>query len=340
MKTTYAQFQASPIPGNLGYCPTDKHLLQLLNKARQRMLNHGKWFGTVCRASFKADNGCVAFPEAVADFERIAIHGRPIPIHNGWYDFVENLGRVPMCGRCHNHGGHGRCGRCSCLSSTDMGTSPLFTQFQGDKFIKLYPSHPSDVGKRVLIQGYDQNHIPIRNQDGLGNWYSGEYLTLALPFVVSVAQYSSVTAVQKDVTNERVLAYELDPVTTLEQPIAIWGPTNVSPSFRRLSIPWIRRGSCSNGQPCHTTVDAIVKLDYAPVADPTDWLVIDNLVALEHACRGEQYFEQDRPQEAATEIAVALAELNHELRTHTGDRQSFFVDVCGRSFTNDLASMR
>lgn len=339
-KLTYLDFQNSSIPGNLGFCPTDARLLGYLNRFRERAMNHGRWWGTIVRARFCVNDGCITWPGIVANVERIALNGKPIPIRSEWSDFAVNLGEVPVCGTCGNTGGRTRCGSCSCLAATDHLTSPIFNDPKKPKYIRLYPSSSQDVGKRVLIQGYDQNRMPIRNEYS-GTWVDGEYLTLALPFVDSVAQYSAVTGVQKALTVLRVLAYQLDPTTSEELPLATWGATETAPNYRRSFIPFLGRRRNSNGGCCETTVDAIVKLGYEPVRQDTDWLILDNMTALSHGCRGEAFFDENRSQEAREQIALAFAELNHQLRTMTGDRTSINVDLEGcATFRKQFAGFR
>lgn len=320
----------SAIPSSLGYCPDDAQFLRTLNKARQRLFGHGRWWKTLARMRFCVEQACITWPAIVANPERIVACGNRVETHPVWFDYLFPVQKITTCQTCSNSPQNGLCSSCGCLQAIDHLTSPTSHEFHGPKYVRLYPGATADYGKRVLIQGYDSNNIWIRTMDG-GHMVDGVYVTLAAPFATSVTQFNSITGIQKDATTQRVLAYQVDPTTATETPLASWGASERNPSYRRTYLPFLSLQNCSV---CQTTVDAIVKLACLPVEVDTDWLVIDNLVALEHACRGELWFEQGRSAEAREQIALAIAELNHELRTHTGDRTEVFVDVSGCATLN------
>lgn len=335
-KATLLTAKQSAIPSSLGYCPDDAAFVRILNKARLRMFGHGRFWGTIVRMRFCVDNACITWPAIVATPERIVACGNRVDLHPVWYDYLEPIRRLPVCKSCNGAPRNGMCS-CGCLQATDHLSSPFSHEFHGPKYVRLYPGSISDVGRRVLIQGYDENRIWVRSQSG-GSMVDGVYLTLALPFVTSPTQFSSLTGVQKDQTRDRVLAYQVNPVTAEEKPLASWGASERNPSYRRTFLPFLSLRECSV---CQTQVDAIVKLACLPVEVDTDWLIIDNLVALEHACRGELWFEQGRSAEAREQVGLAIAELNHELRTNTGDRTEIFVDLEGcATFNKQFSGFR
>ena len=327
---TVAELKASMIPATLGLCPDNPRLLQLFNEAEEELLQHGRWWGTVVSGEFCTTGGLVAWPRIVANVELITICGHTLPAHGMPYRFMSAVSQPVPCQSCHGHGGsHSACGACGGMVWTDEGTQPVGRQIRGARLIKLYPRSTSDVGKQVLVQGYDKNKEWVRRSYG-GIWGDGERITLANPFGVSATTFLSVTGVQKAMTDKNVLAYSFDPVTNQEILLADWQPDETAPSYRVSRIPCLGHAG-KNG-----SIRALVKLDHVPVSQDTDWLIIQNGIAIEAAMRARQFYKQNQDDAADKELMRALNALNHELRTRTGDRTEAFVDLGCESFRNDL----
>lgn len=208
---------------------------------------------------------------------------------------------------------------------------PTFRQIHGARYIKLYPRSASDVGKRVLVQGRDENREWVRKQYG-GIWVEGEYVTIGNPFGISTTLWTSITGIQKDVTDKNVKGYALNPTNNIEEFIAEWQPDEVNPAYRTIKLPCL----CSRCDNRPAAIKALVKLDHVDVSQDTDWLILQNLVAIEHGMRSRMLYERNQDVAADKEFVRALSLLNNELRTKTGDRVEFFVDIGCESFRDDL----
>src|SRR3954463_5933852 len=91
MRITFADAKSSrPLQAAVGACGTEPRFADLLNEAQQRLLYEGKWWGTVIRYQFCAVDGCITLPRAAAALEAVAVCGRPIPIRDMWFEFIEN----------------------------------------------------------------------------------------------------------------------------------------------------------------------------------------------------------------------------------------------------------
>lgn len=315
MRIPLVRAKNSRIPKLVNLCKEDERLYtDYINPAQERLLNAGRWWGTYQVAQFCVTNGCLVWPREVATIEQVAVCGTPIEIRNQWYQFVQDLGHIQSCDSCSS--GRGSCRRHFAMES--HGTTPTFADIiPSGKKIRIYPTHASDVGKRVLLQGYDDNKIWIRNTDA-GEWVDGEYVTLAMPYVDTVSNFSSLTGGQKDPTNSRLLVYELTVSTGAERSIAIWQPDEEYPQYQKSLIP----GLSSIQNDCDDTVKvtAMVSLAFIPAEKDTDWLIIGNIPALEFMCKAIKLEEDNFEAEAVLNEKKAIRELQKELRKMTGDR--------------------
>lgn len=331
-RNTFLQLKQSRIPASLGLCADSVHFRQLANKATEALNNHGRFWGTTVEAQFQVTSaGLFAWPRVVADVNRINLCGKPIINRGPPWAFLNNLGRMAPCGRCHDKGFPTSACGCGALYGIDMGTQPVWVPLSGvPKYIKLYPRSSTDVGKIVLLQGYDDSNQWVRNFYS-GVPVDGERVVLASPFALSSTKYSALTGAQKAATDMSVLVYSLDTATMNEDKLAEWQPDELNPAYRVTQVPSLGCGACAAGcAPAPTVVDVIAKLDYVPFTGADeDWLLISNLVAMEHGMRAQQLYEDNEDAAGDKEMLRAINQLNHELRTHTGDRTEIYVDLLG-----------
>jgi hypothetical protein len=312
-RATFADIKLSRIPKVLGLCNDDSRLLEFTNEAIQRLLEKGRWWGTVVKARFCITSGCLTWPRNVAAIDAVQLDSSPIAVKNQWFEFLEY--RDPSC---------------CCETSAklqDRGTAPTVVDVVGSKKVRAYITDTSDATKRVLIQGYDQNRSWVRTQLG-GQWYDGEWLTLAYPHVTSTNYFTSITGIQKNETNLRVAIYEYNPVNGGMRTLAIMEPDEKIANYRRSYIGCL--SNFSNPTACESsTVTAMVKLDYAPVKKDEDWLLIANIPALKDMIMSITKLEKNETAEAQVLERKAIQTLNDELRTFTSDKRSFNIAAHG-----------
>lgn len=316
---------------DLGILPTDKRFAYYVNKARETLLNEGRWWGTYKRANICLGGKCWIQPGEIASLEVLEFVGRNIPIKNGWWEFREDV-RPPTFSNCD----------CSRDFLLDRGTSPVGVQPSVPSFVRLYAANAADVGKKILWQGIDQNGVVVRNTDGSGNWFDGEYITLVAPpgFATSVAEFTTTTGVQKPVTADRVTANYVNPSTLAESLAATYQWNDTAPAFRAFTLtkfPGPNAVNCQSKDVCPPpktcesgfyTATFIAKLAYYPCRVDTDWLVLNMYAVADYAV---SLFKEDRGrvEESMQFKAKAISRLRSELRTMTGDRTTVWVDVQG-----------
>jgi len=228
-------------------------------------------------ARFNITDGCFAWPRGVVDIRQAKVCGTPMVLRNEWYSYVQPVGQ-PHESRVTG----------TFLVMQSDGSTPVSRNIGvTGNTIRIYPGDSSDVGKRILIQGYDFNGNWVRTNDTVtGVWVDGEYVTLAEPFADTVTKWNKggITGVQRDSTNQPTTLFELDATTTDEIEMASYQPDDEVPSFRRSKIinyRWVREAVA--GCRCDFQMDCIVKLSHIPVRQDTDYFVIRNLAALKDA---------------------------------------------------------
>jgi len=319
---TLAAACASDLPRRVNLCADVGHaqrakFIQMLNDTIERVLNHGDFHGTTKIVRLCIDGNCFTTPRQVAAINAVRTCAS-IPIHNDWYQFL------PFMGECWD--------RCVTLGFTLQGLVPTFKEECHNGIIRTYLQNTGDAGKTVLYQGTDSNGKWIRTQVA-GEWLDGEQVILADPYVDTLNTFNSITGVQKELTIDRVLVYKIVNGSPLH--IATYEYDEVAPSYQRYRITGggilTRNGCCDNTTPtarCVRSVEALVKLAYAPVARDTDFLIIGNLGALRLAIMAMKA-EQDGDWETANILWFgdqrnnrigAIPMLNQELRTMQGDR--------------------
>lgn len=305
----------SRIPIILEMVQEDPRVVAYINEAQLRLLNKAKdgWWDTFARMRFCVGaSGCITWPRKVANIRGVALCQYSTPMQNQWFEFLlDGAGMADYC-NC-NYG----------PTLLDRGYAPTFDDILpknvngtpvNNKKVRLYLGSAEDAGKRVLIQGTDENNLPIRTKDG-SNWVNGVYLTLADPYVDSSIIISSISGVQKDLTVMPVRAYELDPDTGDMRALAVWDWDEIAPSYRRSYL----KNFCTYSTSCgcsSRTVTLMAKLAYYPARVDTDWLVLGNLAALKDMCSAIRKRECNLEAEALALERSAVRELNNELRAH------------------------
>lgn len=342
---------SSRIAAALNVCPNDPRFLAWANEAEERMVNQGRWLGTVAEVQFCIDyTGCFTLPREVATLERIKINGYPVEVVNGWRTYTRLLGGASHgCSGCRNHSG--TCGHL--MMEEREATQASFARTQGlQSVLRVYPGGVEDVGKTLTFYGYDKNNIWVRTGSG-ANVHEGELVTLAMPFVDTVTQWAtgSPLAVTKDLTSWRVLVYEYDAATTAETPIAEYEPGETRPMYRVCYIPGLRHttGGCNCTVATGTgkrTLTALASLQHVPLAGDGDWLLLQNMAAYKSAmiavkaweegdgAKGNYYFYgSEAPSRNGRGVlrvvnrGGAIPLLQAELRKATGDRTNAAITV-------------
>lgn len=317
MKFTLGTLKAGRTPHVLDVCSDDERLVQWANAAQERLMNCGRWWGTVVRAKFCVSDNCLVWPREVATIERVTLCNTPISQGNLWYEFTEFVN--PYCEDC--------CWR------TDprliaLSNAPTVAELDEGKNVIALATHADDVGKYIIVQGNDENNAWVRTDDA-GTVIDGEKILLAVsPGTASTTTFNNITAIQKEDTDYDVLLYQYDADTgDTEQLLGRYQPNEAYPDYRRSVIRSIDYGCCSQtdcDNPVYT-VEAICSLQHVPVAGDGDFFVLQNEHALQLAMQAIKLEEVDKDAEAEMKWRKAIRELQRQAEKYTPSTQSRII---------------
>lgn len=338
MKRTYQDAMDSGISKDIGLCADDTRFRDILNLSTEILLVRGHWEGGVGRFRFCAVNGCITFPPQVAALEGVNICGQNVPIYDYCYEFMGN-GPGTMIGLGNTASVNSTCCGVSgggCMSGgVFRGRFPTFSDIIGtDKKVKAVCDLPTDVGKQVLLLGYDSNGNWVRTLQG-GVYADGELVSFAQSGgTISNTLFSSLTGVQlPNNMDGQSWLYEYSTTLLTQRVIAQYQSFETRPNYLRYFFPGIL--SAGSGSPCtQTLVEALVKLDFIPVKNPTDFMVIGCLPALWVMCMHVSSAKKEpdaikKAQILASGIQLATNMLDSEMDHYLGSGRRMGITVMG-----------
>lgn len=325
--------RVSRLPETVGLCQGDTaRIAAIVNSAQRRLLyckeaGEEGWNGGWAEIQFTVSQTSPFFtctPD-IARLEFIDICNRPVTLNNQFVEYLRfGNGRFPKIFQ----GCHRGCRSGEVFSRNNV---PTFTDLTAPpQFLTVFPNDPSDAGKRVLLQGTDQNGNIIYSEDG-GIRITGIFVSLAAPFVQTPLTFNSITGIQKDVTNGTVQIFQTDPNSGAQVLLVTMQPWETTAWYRRYYFNDLPFSCCSLAglNPCISppattptvaavTVTALAKMDFVPVYADTDYCIIQNLEALIEESQSVRYSTMDSDQSKRLEAqkhkdAVRLlnGELNH-----------------------------
>lgn len=305
----------------MGICRADPKVRDYANQAQERLMmdpmapDEGWAFGWVTMAlTVLVQSGAayVTVPREICRLIVEAVCQRPIHIRNGFYEYLQwGAGLQPKT-----------CAP-TCRSTFQAyerdNVTTLGTMLATPQIIRAYLSDPRDAGKRVLVQGNDQNNMTVLTTDpGSAKSAPGEYMVLKSPFVDSVNHFlGNLTGLMKDETFGPVSFFQVDPSTAVETSLSTLEPTEGTGWYRRYliaGIPQLQNPCCNTTGSLQITAQG--RLDFIPVANENDYLLIQNLPALNEECKCIRFNNMDSSgavQQAALHHGQALGLLNGQL---------------------------
>lgn len=316
------------LPSDVGYCRSDiPNIAAIVNSAQRRLLYAKEagdegWHGTWAEIAFTVSRTAPYWtaPREVARLAGVNICERPVPVQNQFFEYLQfGNGRLPKSFLTCESSMKQVFTRNNVPTFVDLSTPP--------QFLRVYFTDPADIqaGKRVLLQGTDNNDVPINTQDGL-NLVNGVFVVAQSPFASPIYRFNTLTGVQKDITNGQVKVYQADPTTGAQVLLLTMEPGEETASYRRYYFNNLPASCCPPVTtpvvvPQTLTLTGIVKLDLIPVVVDTDYCLIQNAEALVEEAQSVRYSKIDT--EAAKKMAAekhiqAIRLLNGELAHYLG----------------------
>lgn len=328
MQTTLKDLRLSRFPQAIGACYTDiPRIAAAANECVQRLMIDPRqpetgWFGTRVPMVFNVTraNPYITAPRGIARFLSLDVCGKPIKLQNDLYEYlwtgVGILPRITCSGTSRSV-----CAQSMSTVGILRGYFPTLVDVPtaNPQFIRAYPTDPLDIGKEILIQGWDANDVKIYGLDGLQQT-EGFKLTLQFPFVDSVVTIGTkgIYGVQKAYTNGDVPLQAVDSVTGAVTTLARYEPGETRPWYPRYYIDSLPQWCCTGSTTLQ--VNVMAKRDYYPVAVDSDWLLIGNIPAL---ISEAQSIYHDGIQEAAASV-MSLKKHNDAILFLQGELDQYY----------------
>jgi len=296
----------SRLPTLVGLCAGDiPNIANYVNSAQRRLIYANEageegWNGTFAEIAFTVNrtNPYWTGTRDIARLQGVNVCQVPFEINNQFLEYLRfGNGRLPKT-------------FLTCPPTIQQvftrNNVPTFVDLSNPpQIIEVHAGDAADIeaGKRVLIQGTDNNGTTIYTQDGL-NQVQGEFVVLESPFVSPSAQFNSITGIQKDVTHGQVRIYQTDPATGEQVLLLTMEPGEETASYRRYYFSNLPSTCCQTSPGTasqNVTVTAIAKLEMIPVVVDTDYCLIQNLEAIIEEAQSVRYSEIDTP--AAKQMA-------------------------------------
>lgn len=290
-------------------CATGSDFISLVNTACRKLMKRGSFFGTVQPIACAAYGNTVTWPAYVGTILALNVCGRPVELFNHWYRFM------PYDEQKHRNwanrwmdGGKRQCGD---LRAEFGATSPVFNQMNPLRAMPLrfFIDNASDAGQTITIFGKDQNGQIINTLRPDGTWQDGLLVTLAYPSVDTAVQFQVVNRVLKSQTNGVVRGYQIDLANSVLRDLCYYRPFETSPDY---VVSTLQGPIMCPAQPYK--VEALVKLQFVPVANPQDLVIIEDIDALTIMVQAQKAREAGDIEDAKAMEVDAVSELNYQLR--------------------------
>lgn len=324
----FYDLRLSRLPDRLGLCKEDApQLADYINSAMERLLTCREagddgWYGSFAEIGFTLSRTTpyVTFPREVARVERVDVCGRPVPLQNQFWEYLEfGNGRLPK-----HHGHHGGDWWPLTQVMTRNNAITFYDLLPTPQLIQIYSTSSDDFDgtHRVLIQGTDAVGNTIYSKDG-NTQVTGIFVTLATPFVTTPIAFATITGIQKDVTSGQIQFFQVDPTTGVSSPLHQMEPSETTALYRRYYFNDLPCNCCHTPGVSSTTVQAsaIVKLELIPVSANPDYTLIQSKEAIINECEAIRYEGMDNPtshQMADRKHIMAVRLLNGELGHRLG----------------------
>jgi len=310
------QLYASIVPSLDNQSNIDRFNLYL-NLAQERLINSGKWNGTILPVKFYSPSGIITLPRRftsalAAKWSKDSGGGSratgPIKIRNGWFSYLTPISDLWTASGWLRYGYND-------TFFDDLGdgfvtfANPTFSTFN----IKLEIENANDAMNQVVIKGKDQN-----NNDVTMN------VTLVNTDITINQIFSTITFFQKPITHGSINLYAVS--GTSEEKIGSYESTETTASYHRYAVP---------NDPSIDYLDVLCKIRFVPCVYDTDEVIVSNLGALKNMLTSLRFEDEADLDRSEMFFMKALQLLNGESREIRGGSQwKLNIDKSTMQFDN------
>lgn len=274
-------------------CPEDQdsaRFIPALNQVRERIINSGKWHGTVFDAVFDTSRDYFMLPREGEALLALQVSKHPYSVFSKWYEFLQGgLGGLedppPDIGAAIDLGAH-------FCTLDDIEVSGK---------LKFACSEATDAGKTVTVYGLDDDGVPMT-----------EEVEFTSPAVAETAGvFASVTGIVFDSSETRDGNITLSVAGTPDVQLSVYSPGETRPQYRRYKL-----------RNTDLTVIGKVKLGYRPLAGENEFVIPGNVGALKLAFQAMAYEDNNDLDGAMKYWQTCFALLNQQLKEHRGSARN------------------
>lgn len=295
----------------VGACPNSADFLALVNTVTRRLMKRGNFWETEWLLKLCISGCYVVFPEFVGTVLALRFCGSSQSVmHNKWWSLIGPR----TCG-----------GWCDGITIKEGNTAPTYNVVSGTtgKLIRYYAEKNADIGKTITLYGKKYGGGPLMEFVD-GQWREGLTLTCAAPFGTTTVLVTEITAVVRQASAGIMRLYEYDASTDLLRDLALYGPNETNPRYRTsiisnaCTIPF-----CTDENGVKTAhVEALVKLNYRPLINDNDFMLIDDFDAIALGIQAVKLEQANDHQGAEAKWMQSIRELNYGTRDKQPDLQS------------------
>jgi hypothetical protein len=251
-------------------CSNTAEFADLINRVTRRLMKRGSWWGLEQVVKLCVYGCDIVWPRYVATVLGLRTCAGQMDIRNNWYKI---LGPT-----CHVNDWY------SNLQMFDVGTAPTFSAISGNtgKLLRYHIVNVNDYGKTITFYGKQYGGQLLQETLSDGSVVDGLTLVASSPINQTTVLVTQINQVTRQATVGPAYVYEYDPATTLLRMLAAYEPNETNPQYRRSRIQnftALPANTDSNGVRSNT-VEALVKLEYFPVVNDRDFLLIDDFDSL------------------------------------------------------------
>lgn len=248
--------------------------------------------------TIRVSEGLLTLPREFLNVLGIAVDDVPKPVFNHWYSVIGS--GVGVQDNVFNE-------------VVEVGDGfPTFkdpSSVDEDGTLITVKQDISESGVSIVFKGIDDDAEQVRTLNG-ALYQDGETIVASVGGATSTTTFLSITQVVKPPCNGRIRVYSVDPADSSLVPIAIYEPSERSPSYRRYRVP---RHYNDDGTDLPYTVTALCRIKLVDTLDDdNDVLPIGSLNALRDGLRYIEYVNANDMERAENYLQSALRTLGKE----------------------------
>jgi hypothetical protein len=289
-----------------------------INLAQERLINSGKWNGTILPVRFYSPSGMITLPRRFVSALAAKWNKNtgtdswatgPIKIRNGWFSYLNPISDLWTASYWPRYG----------YNETffdDLGDGfATFADSTYDTYtLKVEIENAGDAGESVVVKGRDANNNDVTLEIALSN----PSVTTTQVFKGQISFFS------KSITLGSINLYAVNGAN--QEKIGDYEATETTASYHRYSVP---------NEPSVDYLDVLCKIRFVPCVYDTDEVIVSNLGALKNMLMSLKWEDEGDMDRSEMYFMKALQLLNGESREVRGGSQwRLNIDRSAMQFEN------